>query len=74
MFKISHILVVVFLVILFCPAEGYSYIDPGAGSNYLQRTLGGLFSFMAIFKSVFIQIFRGIHSIFSSKDSKAKEE
>ena len=70
MIKTSHILVMVILVILFCPVEGYSYIDPGAGSNYLQRSLGGLFSFIAIFKDVLKKIF----SIFASKSSKEKEE
>jgi hypothetical protein len=49
-------LVIVFLVI-FLPLEGHAYIDPGAGSNYLQKVLGGLLVFLAAIRKFFSRIF-----------------
>ena len=70
MAKMLHIMLVIVLIILFWPAEGYSYIDPGAGSNYLQKCLGGLFSFIVMLRGLFRSLFKKRSSTSFSKKSK----
>ena len=53
-------------MVIFLSVEGHAYIDPGAGSNYLQKVLGGLFVFLAAIRKAFASIF------FPSKSGKKK--
>jgi hypothetical protein len=58
---------VIVLLVIFLRGEGHAYIDPGAGSNYLQKVLGGLFVFLAAIRRVFSSIF------YSGKSGKKKD-
>ena len=48
---------VIVILAVFLGVEGHAYIDPGAGSNYLQKALGGLLVFLAVIKRVLSSIF-----------------
>lgn len=50
-------LTAIFTIIL--SGTAFAYIDPGAGSNYLQKILAGFFSVAYTVKNVFRSIFSG---------------
>lgn len=40
-------------------STAFAYIDPGAGSNYLQKLLAGIFSVAYSVKTLFRKLFSG---------------
>ncbi len=44
------LVVIIFAVLLYFPANGYAYVDPGAGSLFLQLLLGGIAGLFVILK------------------------